>query len=288
MSLQRAMGLTNELLASAQALAALTARLRIEAEGLDADPAVREQLDRVADALGARAAYDALDPDERAVVISFARSYLAQAVELMEDPGRASAWRYDDPVLLQAQGSASGVVAQLMAAADLVPDGARILDVGTGVAGLAIALCRTFPGVTVVGLDPWEPSLAIARRNVAEAGLDDRISLVSGLIQELEDTDGFDVVWLPSFFVPEPVLDEALERILAVARPGGVVVAGVMYAPADEPVATAVDDLFTIRAGGSLLSSDDAVERLRRAGFTDVEELERTWEAPLRFVVGRR
>jgi hypothetical protein len=51
---------------------------------------------------------------------------------------------------------------------------------------------------------------------------------------------------------------------------------------------SAVDDLFTVRSGGSVLYREDAIARLRQAGFTDTRELERTWDAPLRFVIGRR
>ena len=215
------MGLTNRLLASAQALAAVAARVRLEDLALEGDPAVRAQLDRVVDALGVRDDVEALDERERAVVVAFARSYLAQALDLIDDPARKGAWSYSDPTLLRAQGSASAAVVRLIAEAGLGSADARILDVGTGVGGLAIAFCTTFPEATVVGIDPWEPALAIARESVAAAGLEDRITLRADAIQEFEDDDGFDLAWLPSFVIPEAVLDEAIERIFAVTRPGG-------------------------------------------------------------------
>jgi len=282
------MGQTNRLLASAQALAALIARLRLDELGVEGDPAVRAQLDRVIDALGLREDYAALAAGERSVVVSFARSYLAQALDLVEEPARAGAWGFDDPVLLQAQGSASAVVARLFAEAGVVTPGARILDVGTGVAGLAVALCETFPDTTVVGLDPWQPALALARANVAAAGLEDRVTLRATTIEELRDPDGFDLAWLPSFFIPEPVLDAALRRVLAVLRPDGTIVVGSPYGADEDPLATAVDDLFTIRAGGSVVLPEDMIARLGTAGFADAREVERTWDAPLRLVTARR
>lgn len=281
------MGLANRLLTNAQALAAVTARLRLEELGQDGDPAVRAQLDRVVEALGAREHVEGLEEGERAVVAAFVRSYLAQALDLVEEPARAGAWAYADPVLLRAQGSASAVVARLIDGAGLGSPAARILDVGTGVGGLAIAFCRTFPDSTVVGVDPWEPALAIARENVAEAGLDERITLVAARIEEFDDPAGFDLAWLPSFFIPELVVDAALERIRAVLRPAGVLVVGATYAADDDPLAAAVDDLFTVRSGGSVLTAEEALERLGRAGYEQVEEVERSWQAPLRFVVGR-
>jgi tRNA1(Val) A37 N6-methylase TrmN6 len=49
------------------------------------------------------------------------------------------------------------------------------LDVGTGVGLLAVAAARVWPAATIVGIDPWEPSLERARANVAQAGLDGRM-----------------------------------------------------------------------------------------------------------------
>lgn len=281
------MGLTNRLLTSANALAAMTARLRLAELGDEGDPAVRVQLDRVADALESRELYDGLDERERAIVIAFSRSYLRQALDLVEDPTRAPGWNYTDPVLLQAQGSASALVAHLMAQTGVGSAEARILDVGTGVAGLAIALCSTFPESTVVGLDPWEPSLAIARKNVMEAGLESRITLRDTMIQDFEDPDGFDLTWLPSFFIPDSVLDDAISRIHSLLRPGGTLVVGTMQGD-EHALDAAVDGLRTVRSGGSVVSAADARTRLERAGFADVRELDHGVDAPLRLTVGSK
>ena len=286
MSLDEAMALTNRLLTSADALAAMTARLRLVELGDGGDPAVRAQLDRVADVLGAREIYDSLDAQERAIVVSFAHTYLRQALDLVEHPLREPGWRYSDPVLLQAQGSASAAVAKLFAAAGLGSPDARILDVGTGVAGLAIAFCRTYPEAAVVGLDPWEPALEVARRSVEEAGLGSRITLVASTIQDFRDEDGFDLVWLPSFFIPEAVLGDAIGRIHELLRPRGTLVVGTTQGE-EGSLETAVDDLRNIRSGGSVTSADDALARLERAGFTDVREPD-LGDVPLRLAVGTR
>jgi hypothetical protein len=107
-------------------------------------------------------------------------------------------------------------------------------------------------------------------------------------VQQLEDADGFDLVWLPSFFIPERVLDAAIARIHTLMRPNATLVFGMYDVTGDEPLASAVHDLFTVRAGGSVVYPEAALARLRRAGFVDAREVERDWDAPLRFVVGRR
>lgn len=283
--MEAAMQLANRLLGQAQALGALIAYLQLDG-GEGVDPALRARLDAVIDALDARRALDALSERERAVVVAFGRSYLHQAVELADDPARANRWSHEDPTILQAQGAASAAVASLFAAAGLGGPGARILDIGSGVARLSIAFCETFPDSTVVGLDPWPPAVALARTNIVNADLDSRITLVPLPIEDYDDDDGFDLVWLPSFFIPEAVLDDALGRVRSLLRPSGTAVVGVLERP-DDPVARTVDAMMTVRSGGAVLDADEAVRRLGRAGFKGAREADRTWQAPLRLVVAQ-
>jgi predicted O-methyltransferase YrrM len=55
--------------------------------------------------------------------------------------------------------------------------GAALLDVEWGVARSAIALAQMWPELRIVGIDPWEPSLRLARENVDQADLGGRIEL---------------------------------------------------------------------------------------------------------------
>jgi 2-polyprenyl-3-methyl-5-hydroxy-6-metoxy-1,4-benzoquinol methylase len=281
------MALATRLLTQAEAAAALVARLELDATRDYGDAEVRAQLDRVVDALGARESCGSLSGRERAIVIGHVTTMLRQAMELVENPGRGGGWVYTDPAIIEGQGASSAMVAQLIAKAGIGTPAGRILDVGTGVGGLAIAFCRTFPQSTVVGIDPWEPSLALARRNVAAAGLDTRITLRSERVEELDDRDGFDLVWMPVIFLREQILRGAVARAVSAMRPGGEIVLG-RYAGSDDPLVDALGDLRTIRSGGALLGPDDTRGLLERAGLVDVREIERTWPAPLGLTVGRR
>lgn len=91
----------------------------------------------------------------------------------------------------------------------------------------------------------------------------------------------------PSFFIPEKVVDRALSRLHELLRPGGTLVVGI-GASGDDELAAAVDDLFTVRSGGSTLTPAEALARLERAGFTNTRLLERTWDAPLQLVAAVR
>ena len=287
MAIEAAMELTNRLLSSAQALAAITAQMRAKAEGRGLQPELHDAVDRVIDALGARSALDQLTEPERTVVAAFARSYLRQAADLVEYPFRSSSWSHSDPTILQAQGKASGVVARLIREAGLTTPSMRVLDIGAGVAGLAIALCETFSDSQVVGIDPWEPSLALAKDNIRDAGLQTRITLRQVGIQDFEDDAGFDLIWLPSFFIPPQLISAAVHRCLTLLRPRGRLIVGVLEGPED-PVAGAVDAMITIRSGGSVIDPAGAAALLQSAGFSEVAEVRRQWPAPLRLVSGRR
>jgi predicted O-methyltransferase YrrM len=281
------LALTTRLLTQAESLAALVARLKLDAAGERGDPEVTAQLDRVMDVIGAAELSANLDERERTAVIGHATTMLRQAMELIEDPLRPGGWFYTDPQIIQGQGASSAVVAQMLAGAGIGTADARILDIGTGVGALAVAFCRTFPNSTVVGIDPWELSLELARQNVAAAGFGARITLRQTRIETFEDEDGFDLVWMPVIFLPRPILNEAVQRAVKTLRPGAEIVLG-RYTGSDDPLASALGDLRTIRSGGTLLGPADTRALLEDAGVTDVREIERTWPAPLGLTAGRR
>src|SRR4051794_9349130 len=92
-------------------------------------------------------------------------------MDLIENPARPPGWAFTNPVILDGWGRGSAMVPALIAAAhtDL---GAvtSFLDVGTGVGLLAVSAVGVWPSASVVGIDPWEPSLQRARANVEQSG----------------------------------------------------------------------------------------------------------------------
>jgi 23S rRNA G2445 N2-methylase RlmL len=57
---------------------------------------------------------------------------------------------------------------------------------------IAIELCRAFPALRVVGLEPAAAPLVQARANVAAAQLADRIALRQQGVEDLHDSEAFD------------------------------------------------------------------------------------------------
>lgn len=288
---ERVMGAAMELTRDVEALAAVVAHVRHVTTG-SAHPAARTYLDDVASV--AVPGIADVDPEQLRTVSGLLTSIFRQAADLIERPDRAPGWVYDDPVVLQATGRASmsvvGVLAQIAPGLDGLSDrlaaGGRFCDVGTGTGWLAIAAARAWPAASVVGLDVYAAALALAARNVADAGLGARVVLRHLDICDLAG-DEFDLVWIPGPFLPEHIVDDALAASWRNLRPGGWVAFGIYGGPSD-PLAQRLADLRTVRSGGHPWTAATVCERLVGVGFGEVREIERKWNAPVRLIVGRR
>jgi precorrin-6B methylase 2 len=144
----------------------------------------------------------------------------------------------------------------------LARDGARILDIGSGVAALSISCCRVWPAASVVGVDPWEPAMKLAATNVAEAGLEDRITLLAAPIEDITDVDAFDLAWMSAPFLPRSGLGSGVPVVARSLRPGAWLILG-QYAAPQEPLSEALAELRTVRGGGTPLSDDEALAAAR-------------------------
>jgi ubiquinone/menaquinone biosynthesis C-methylase UbiE len=110
----------------------------------------------------------------------------------------------------------------------------QILDLGTGTAQIPIELCRRMPAARVVAIDMAEEMLKLGRRNVASAGLQDRIQLERADGKKLPYVDhAFDAVISNSIVhhisEPRSVVAEALR----VVRPCGLIFFRDLLRPSD-------------------------------------------------------
>jgi ribosomal protein L3 glutamine methyltransferase len=69
-----------------------------------------------------------------------------------------------------------------------------ILDLGTGCGCIASACALQFPGATVVGSDVSDSALAIARRNAARHGVEDRVRLIASDLFDSLGSGKYDVI----------------------------------------------------------------------------------------------
>jgi len=230
------------------------------------------------------------------------RSTRLQTADLVERAARGTSaldgWSYPDPKLLEAQGlhSAQMVVPWvelLFPHLEGLPERlreptARFLDVGSGVGRLSIEMCRGFPNLRVVGIDPFETALTLARRNVAEAGLGDQIELRPERVQDLTDERCYDLAWVPVLFMTADVAARGLHRVHTALRPGGWAVLGSLAVEGGE-IQPAVLRLKSLLYGsGGRLSPEHAAAMLTAAGFENVLALPAMPGVGQRTIVGRR
>lgn len=117
-----------------------------------------------------------------------------------------------------------------------VPANARILDVATGTADVAIAIADTHTDSKVVGLDPSVNMLAVGREKVASYG--ERITLVEGDAQALPfETASFDGACISFGIRNVPDRAKGLAEMTRVVRPGGRVVVLELGEPTGGPMA---------------------------------------------------
>lgn len=100
--------------------------------------------------------------------------------------------------------------------------GARVLDLATGTADLALALAGQSEQTRIVGSDPSENMLAIGDQKVAAAGLGQRVHLELGDAQAIEHPDdSFDACCMAFGIRNVPDRAKALREMARVVRPGG-------------------------------------------------------------------
>ena len=104
----------------------------------------------------------------------------------------------------------------------LAKPGARMLDVGTGVAALAASYAELFPELTVVGIDVLPRVLAMAEDLLLASPVADRVILREQDVIELTDQSTFALAWLPAPFVPEAAMQAGVPRIARSLIPEGL------------------------------------------------------------------
>jgi len=210
-------------------------------------------------------------------IANLAAAPLHQAAALAS--GRAISWseQSDQALLAQGRASAYGIPAFAQLLLPLMGDlgtrlaapGARMLDVGTGVAAMAIAFAEAFPQLHVLGIDVLDRPLSLARQNIAGSDVAGRVMVRKQDVSQFTDETGFDLAYLPAPFVPRPAVRAGLPRMAAALRPGGwLFVAHGKFG--GTPAEDALTGLKTLIYGGTPLDEAETADLLRGAGLTSV------------------
>ena len=108
----------------------------------------------------------------------------------------------------------------IVACERLIQRNMRVLDLGTGSGILAITAAK-LGAASVLALDVDQVAVQVARENVAINGLEDRIQLLQGSIQEAASESGYDLILAN---IIASVIAELAPQLHAATAPGGVLV----------------------------------------------------------------
>lgn len=295
MSAESLMKCAHHLSVSVEALAALGAALQLQRHKAEADPCVVARLQEVLRAIDPQLFENGFE-NRADYALPLIETVFRQATELFQNPERAPGWRHEDPVLLQSQSKVSRLIAHSideltfqkaeMRAAVRGPG--AFLDVGTGAGWLALEVARIWPNMCVVGIDIWEPALALARKNIADSEYGAQVELRLQRIEDLDEPTRYTMAWFPGSFIPAEITGHALERIHNALIPGGWLLFAI-WAPSANPLETAVANLRIVRSGGHPWIAQEVESCLFAAGYTGIESLPPGVPgSPIAFVIGQR
>jgi arsenite methyltransferase len=182
--------------------------------------------------------------------------------------------RYDQAVRAEAGGLVAGMslgCGNPLTVADL-HEGDTVLDLGSG-AGLDLVLSsrRVGPTGKVYGLDMTDEMLALAQRNLDEAGVDN-VELLHGVIEDIPLPDGsVDVVisnCVVNLSADKPRVFAEIARVL---RPGGRI--GITDVVADDELTPdeRVERGSLVGCIAGALTFSDYRDGLTTAGLTDID-----------------
>jgi SAM-dependent methyltransferase len=259
-------------------------------------PALQARIDEVLEALGLAGITEGVSAVELKQILAEIRLNMLPGRKASPSPN-AFLGTHTETAILQAGGEVSAgfadaltrtIVPRLNGLSQRLgsPDGS-FLDVGVGVAGLSIEMALLWPSLSVVGIDPWAPALALARENVRRAGLVDRIQLREQAVEDLSDENAFDLAWLPSAFIPAKAIPTACERACRALRPGGWLLFAMAH-PGADPVSASLIRLRTVLWGGYPIAPDQVEKLLSRTGFVDVRTLPSPSGAIVALIAARR
>ncbi len=186
------------------------------------------------------------------------------------------------------------VLPQVGKTLSVIEAGGTILDIGAGAGYALVHYARRFPRARIVGLESDAPSLALARRTVADAGLTDRVELRKLDANRLDDENFYDLVTM------NVVLHETggpaeyrnvLARVRRALKPAGTLVVSELPYPdspaayRDEPVYQSLSavQIHEALVGCGMITKGELRELLVSTGFSNVRVA--TQPLPTRFVM---
>jgi ubiquinone/menaquinone biosynthesis C-methylase UbiE len=156
-----------------------------------------------------------------------------------------------------------------------VQEGDTVLDLGSGAGlDLLIAARKTGPSGRVIGIDMTDEMIAIARKNIARAGMDN-VEVRKGIIEDLP-VDSESVDWVISNCVINlsPEKERVFQEIYRVLKPGGQMIVSDVVAEDLPDWMRESSSLYSGCIAGAI-SEGEYIRGLQKEGLENVEVRDR-------------
>jgi phosphoethanolamine N-methyltransferase len=149
----------------------------------------------------------------------------------------------------------------------VLQEGARVLDVGSGIGGAAFHLARAY-GAKVTGIDLAEEMVAIALERTAQERMTDSVTFRLGDVLETSFAEPFDIVWSRDAFMHIPDKPRLFSRLYELLAPGGRLVI-TDYARGKSPGKPEFEQ-YIQKTGYHVIEPREYGRLLQSAGFVNV------------------
>jgi len=152
-------------------------------------------------------------------------------------------------------------------------ENALFLDVGAGVCGIGLSLCERHPTIKIVALEPAEQPFQIAQKKIKESPYGSRITLRSDSVENLSETELYDIAYMAQPFIPEDVFEKGLLNVYRALKPGGILITYSFVSISPFPLNNALSKLESSLEAGATRTVNELIDKLKKLHFKPIFRL---------------
>ena len=114
-----------------------------------------------------------------------------------------------------------GGLAKIPGLVEKLEAGSSVLELASGAGHGLVKMAGQFPNITITGLDGDAYSITLAKGTVSDAGLTDRVSFMQSTLEDLDENEKYDLVFINISMHEARDIDRATENVRNALKPGG-------------------------------------------------------------------